>query len=141
MARKMHALLVDDEKTMLLFYRSALKKIGGELDAMEASNGQEGLRLLKMFTPDFVIVDCRMPVMDGPEFCKMARGLNFQVPIIMVTAEERFRVRDDLRENDIYYLQKPIDMGDTFFCRRFEDELHKFVHGFLSRSSRTSIIV
>ena len=136
----MKVLLIDDERTMLLFYRSALEKMGNPMEVKEASNGQDGLLLLVAFMPDFVIVDCRMPVMDGPEICRKARNLDLQVPIIMVTAEERFRVRDDLRENDIYYLQKPKDMSDTFFCRRFETQLHDFGHGFLSRSSRTSII-
>lgn len=144
MAREMHVLLVDDERTMLLFYRRALEKMGNPMEVKEASNGQEGLLLLKTLIPDFVIVDCRMPVVDGPEFCRIVRAREERdqhphVPIIMVTAEERFRVRDDLRKNDIYYLQKPKDMGDTFLCRRFESQLHDFAHGFLSRSSRSKI--
>lgn len=144
MPRKIHVLLVDDEKTMLLFYRSALEKMGNPMEVMEASNGQEGLRLLKVFIPDFVVVDCRMPIMDGPEFCQLVRAReerdqHHQVPIIMVTGEDRHVVRDGLRKNDIYYLQKPKDMGDDFLCRRFESQLHDFARGFLSRSARTRI--
>ncbi len=65
----------------------------------EAGNGAEALTLLADGTDaDVVLLDLRMPVMDGAEFCRRLEGAHLDdVPVVLMTAEldtrevERFR--------------------------------------------------
>lgn len=107
--------------------------MGLSVEVSESSNGEMGLRTLMTFKPHFVIVDFHMPILDGQEFCQKARGLSYDGPIIMVTGEDRDRVRDKLRKNHIYYLQKPNDMSQSYLCDRFTESLQSFVRGFVAR--------
>jgi CheY-like chemotaxis protein len=43
-------------------------------DAVEASNGAEGLRLVREQRPDLIVADIRMPSMDGDEFVRRLRA-------------------------------------------------------------------
>ena len=71
-------LIIDDEK----FIRkvSGIASIGKNTAfsvAAEAGNGAEAIRIMSEITPHLIIVDIRMPVMDGLAFIKEARK-NFQ---------------------------------------------------------------
>ena len=66
-------LIVEDTE----FNRVILSEIlnaNGFKNIIMAENGQEGLEKLKMTSPDLVILDIMMPVMDGYEFCKKVRS-------------------------------------------------------------------
>jgi len=58
-------LTVDDSKTVRCIVRKAFKSF--DCDILEASNGVEGLALASKETPDVVLLDVTMPVMDGVE--------------------------------------------------------------------------
>jgi two-component system chemotaxis response regulator CheY len=66
--------------------------MGWEFDFIEAEGAERALKLLKLLPISLVIVDLKMPKMDGIEFLRLLRG-NEQtalgrVPVIMVTAEK-----------------------------------------------------
>lgn len=80
----MKILIVDDEsalRELLIKYMS----IEG-IEAGGVQNGQEGLDALRANSYDAVLVDLRMPVMDGLDMIKEARRLGFRIPIIMMSA-------------------------------------------------------
>ena len=79
-------LLIDDEKDILEFLSYNLKKAGYKID--QAKNGDEGLKKLKTFKPDLIIVDVMMPVLDGIEFCSIVRSnpQNKNIIIVFLTA-------------------------------------------------------
>ncbi len=58
-------LIVDDEPEIRDLYSVKLKKAGYEVIA--AANGQEGLDMAKSKHPDLILMDLKMPVMDGVE--------------------------------------------------------------------------
>lgn len=64
-------LLVEDDPQLNLTYSILLKKVGHELE--HAYNGVEALEKLKEFTPELILLDIRMPRMDGIEFLRQAR--------------------------------------------------------------------
>ena len=69
----MHALVIDDARTMRMIMRVTLQKLGFQVS--EAANGREGLeRLDKEQRPDVVMVDWYMPEMDGAEFVRAVRS-------------------------------------------------------------------
>ena len=79
-------LVVDDNQQ-----NRALAKATLELESYEvvlASNGEEALRLFEEQAPACVLLDVRMPRMEGPETCKRLRALpgGMDVPIVFLTA-------------------------------------------------------
>ena len=111
----MHAriLLVEDNQTNQKLALALLKKLGHEVDL--AANGEEALQRLASQSYDLVLMDCKMPVMDGYETTRAIRaGLanvrDTGIPIIAMTANAMDGDRDEaiaVGMND--YLTKPIN--------------------------------
>lgn len=78
-------LLVDDDEVNLMLVSAALTQQG--FDITEATDGHSALRLLREWTPDLVVLDARMPGLDGFETCRELRGMyGFEnVPVLMLT--------------------------------------------------------
>ena len=77
-------LIVDDDPYFTESLRLGLGEHGHEVFA--GHNGYEGVQLVSKLTPDLVIMDMTMPIMDGLEATQQIRQ-NSDVPIIMLTAE------------------------------------------------------
>ncbi len=78
-------LVVDDEEVMRILARDALEQAG--FTVVDAENGERALELFAAQQPDIVLMDVRMPVMDGFEACRRLRGMRSgrHVPILMMT--------------------------------------------------------
>ncbi|MEV6005196.1 response regulator transcription factor [Streptomyces sp. NPDC051976] len=76
-------LLIEDDRAVREGVQLALRRQGHEVAAAET--GEEGLRLLRSFRPDVVVLDLMLPGMTGLEVCRRIR-VDDQVPIIMATA-------------------------------------------------------
>lgn len=64
-------LIVEDDPQLNLTYDILLRKVGHE--AGHAFNGVEALEQLKTFKPELILLDIRMPKMDGIEFLRQAQ--------------------------------------------------------------------
>ena len=80
----MTILVVDDEALLVKGIRFNLKSDG--YDVITGSNGQEAVELTKSESPDLVVLDVMMPVMDGLTACGKIREFS-DVPIILLTAK------------------------------------------------------
>lgn len=76
-------LVVDDEHAIVDILKFNLEKEGYHV--VTAYNGEEGLSVFNEETPDLLLLDIMMPVMDGLTLCKKIRESS-NVPIIMLTA-------------------------------------------------------
>jgi two-component system alkaline phosphatase synthesis response regulator PhoP len=75
-------LLIDDEKDILEFLSYNLKKEGYKV--YTSDNAQEGIQMIKDFSPSLIILDVMMPNMDGIEACQIIRkDLNIRQPLIV----------------------------------------------------------
>ena len=85
-------LTVDDSKTVRCIVRKAFKTF--DCDILEASNGVEGLAIASKETPDVILLDVTMPVMDGVEMLtKLKADPQLKaIPVIMLTAEGAARM-------------------------------------------------
>jgi two-component system response regulator (stage 0 sporulation protein F) len=86
-------LIVDDEKNLLELYKSELSAEG--YDVLVASTGKEAVEILKRRKPDVVVMDIRMPEMDGIEALGKVVARYKNIPVIINTAfsayQEDFR--------------------------------------------------
>ncbi len=100
-------LIVDDEPLARQRLRDLVGDIGGYEIVGEAANGVEALSLLQQHAAEIVLVDIRMPVMDGIELAQHLHGLATPPKLIFTTAYDHYAVQAfDL--NAIDYLLKPI---------------------------------
>ena len=101
--------ICDDNDDILEMLGMSLELAGHQVKA--AHGYAELLPLLKNFKPALLILDIRMPQMDGFDVLEKIREQGFRVPVFMVTAHDHFMYRNyapvaGVRE----YLAKPIDM-------------------------------
>lgn len=102
-------LLVDDEPDILEILEYNLRKEGYEVAT--ASNGEEGLASAAAFSPDLIILDIMMPIMDGVEVCRRLRAnKDFDNTVItfLTAREEDYSQIAALDTGGDDYITKPI---------------------------------
>jgi two-component system cell cycle response regulator DivK len=79
-------LVVDDSAEERRIFATYLEFVGGRL--MEASNGEEGLRMTREHHPDLILMDLTMPVMDGWEAVRQLQldPATGGIPVLAITA-------------------------------------------------------
>jgi len=107
MARRI--LVVDDEEDIRTILEHILLRQGFEVGF--AANGQEALDRLKESAYDLMVLDVRMPVMDGFEVLEaLDPDLKEAMPIVMLTAKSTDNdVIDGYSNGASYYITKPFD--------------------------------
>lgn len=100
-------LLVDDEPVSRLSMAARLKRMG--LRVLEASNGKDGLEILRRERPDLTILDWMMPEMDGPTVCEQVRQdpeiLSSQI-ILMTSHDQPEQIAEGLARGADDFLSK-----------------------------------
>ncbi len=106
-------LFVEDNDTIRFLYDRLLSKRVRRF--FIAENGQEGLEIYKQHTPDLIITDISMPVMDGLEMIGYIKEINPEVKVIVMSAysiKEYFLEAINLGVNG--YLIKPVEAKKLF---------------------------
>jgi DNA-binding NtrC family response regulator len=101
-------LVVDDEPLQ----RDILKTIleDGGYETYTASSGEEGLRIVKEFTPDVVLTDLKMERMDGIEFIGSIPREPFEPSVVIMTAYGTISSAvEAIKKGAFDYLTKPLD--------------------------------
>lgn len=80
---KAKILVVDDDKAILEFVVLTLAKEGFEVT--KASGGEQALELMRQDVPDLVILDLKIPGMDGPAVLKEIRRRWGRLPVVILT--------------------------------------------------------
>jgi len=103
-------LIVDDESIIRMDLREILREKGYNVIG-EAKNGLEVLEFCQNVTPDLIIMDIKMPEMDGLEVLKeMNKDIDFpKVPVIMLTAYNQPELIEKAISLGVFgYIVKPI---------------------------------
>ena len=107
MADKKVLLTIDDEKFIRTGFSTYLDEFGFEV--LEAEDGFEGLKIFKEYNPDLILLDIRMPKMDGFEVLDKVLSISPDTPIIVVSGVGNI---DDaieaIRRGAADYIVKPI---------------------------------
>jgi signal transduction histidine kinase/DNA-binding response OmpR family regulator len=107
-------LLVDDNSINLLVASNLLKRAGVRVTT--AGNGQNAVNYVKANTSfDLVLMDIRMPIMDGLTATRRIREFNPDIPIIALSANA---FEDDIKKSKEagmnYHISKPIDKNQLY---------------------------
>ncbi len=108
---KMRLMLVDDEERFLSTTKKLLAKKG--YDVLTATGGAQALEILKQKNIHVVILDVKMPGMDGIETLKEIKHQFPLVEVIMLTGHATVESAiDGLKSGATDYLMKPTEIDD-----------------------------
>jgi CheY-like chemotaxis protein len=88
-AQKQKVLIVDDEENLRELYKSELSAEG--YNVMVASTGKEAVEILNKTRPDVIVMDIRMPEMDGIEALGKVIARHKNIPVIINTAYPSYK--------------------------------------------------
>lgn len=104
-------LLVEDNEQLNNAYKSVLLK--SNFNVLSVFDGQEALDILETHHIDLIITDIMMPEMDGYELVENLRMVNYNQPVLMITALDQYEDKErgfSLGVDD--YMTKPIDVNE-----------------------------
>ena len=91
--RNKRVLVVDDDEAILRFVRILLQS---SFEVKTALGGRRGLEELDGFKPDIVLLDLRMPDVDGPAFYREFRSRGFTAPVLIFSAFGASEAQEEL---------------------------------------------
>lgn len=102
--------LISDDQSL---FREALRTLLSSFEKLEvvgeASNGEEALRMAVSLSPDVVLMDLRMPIMDGVEATRRINQLGKTIKVIVLTTfDDDETVFEGLRAGAVGYLLKDV---------------------------------
>jgi two-component system, response regulator PdtaR len=107
----LRVLVADDESIIRLDLRETLRKMGHEVIA-EAGDGLRAVEMSRQLKPDLVILDIKMPEMDGIDAAKVIAGEKI-APVVLVTAYSQIDLVQRAQEAGVFgYVVKPFKESD-----------------------------
>jgi len=104
-------LVVDDDASMVRMLRHRLEREGYRV--VSASNGEEGLSLIRNEVFNLVVTDMKMPKLRGDELAKAISQFNPEIPVIIMTAYGEVGEAVKLMQDGIFhYVTKPFDVEE-----------------------------
>src|SRR5579862_1636999 len=105
---KPRILVIDDEAAIRESLKMTLEYEGYEV--LAAPTGQEGLSLAEREAPDLVLLDVKMPGMDGLEVLDRLHAMNEALPVVMISAHGTPSTAvDAIRRGALDFLEKPFE--------------------------------
>jgi excisionase family DNA binding protein len=101
-------LVIDDDPGVVWSLARKIEKMGHR--ALEATSGVQGLEFSAHHSPDLILLDLKMPGMDGVEFLRQLRPKDPDVPVVVVTGyPDSDLVHQALSHAPIMMLAKPVE--------------------------------
>lgn len=114
-------LIVDDQAGIRIILDEAFAKSG--YLTFQAKNGMDALEIVRLHSPDLIILDLKIPEMDGIEIQKRVRLIDPTVKVVFITAYPELNLLNEIYEHGaLTYFAKPFDM----------DEIEDYVHSALN---------
>lgn len=108
---KYRILVADDEHIIRFVLHEALEKEGYDIE--EAANGEEAFFKARSNYFDLVILDVKMPKMDGIEALKQIHKIDPGIPVVMITAFGNTKIAMRAMKEGAYdYFSKPFDVNE-----------------------------
>lgn len=82
-------LIVDDDESVQLVYKEELEELGYEVYSV--FSGEEAMEKVELISPDLVLLDIKMPGMDGIEVLRKIKEQDPSLPVILSSAYPEFK--------------------------------------------------
>jgi PAS domain S-box-containing protein len=126
-------LVVDDVASNRVLIKEFLKSVN--ISCIEAENGQQAVQYARQHKPDLVIMDIRMPVLNGHEATKIIKADEQlkHIPVVMLTASVMKGQEDEIKQNHCDgFLRKPVNRIELIA------QLMRFLpHGTVRKTKKT----
>ena len=112
-------LVVDDEEGVTQMFTRVLQREGYEV--YTALSAEAGLQAVEDHHPDAILLDLRMPLVDGLEFLRRLRAHDTRTPVAVVTGDYSFNIEAVTRELqtlDATLIFKPVGRSDLIALAR-----------------------
>ena len=104
-------LIVDDQFGIRILLNEVFQKEGYKI--FQASNGKQALDIVKMRRPDLVLLDIKIPGIDGIEILKRMKKIVPDIKVIIMTAYGELNMIEEAMElGAITYFAKPFDIEE-----------------------------
>jgi len=112
MSNKASILVADDEESLRLVLQTALKKVGYTVDTTD--NGRDAIRLARENYYDVVILDIRMPELDGLQAFYEIHDIKPDLPVILMTAFGSSEIAVEAMKRGAFdYIPKPFILDEV----------------------------
>lgn len=107
MSRTLKVLVVDDDRQMVKTICDILQLMG--YDPRNAYSGEEAIDKVKNDSPDFVLMDLKMPGINGVEALKIIKGISPGTQVVLMTAYATDEQAKEAKLHGATVLIKPVD--------------------------------
>ncbi|MCP4220832.1 MAG: response regulator [bacterium] len=105
--KKMTVLVVEDEKAIRESMRDLLRDL--EYDVLDSDDGQKGFEIFESSKPDIILLDIRLPGMNGLDFLGKVKELSVDTQVIIVSGTDQIEYAiEAMRLGAWDFLQKPL---------------------------------
>lgn len=126
MAEKLNVLIVDDDPQLIRILQAVLKQVDAELRI--AGTGRLALQMILDQPPAIMLLDMKLPDMEGMEILKDVSSRGFPVTVIVMTAHGSVDLAvDAMREGAYDFLTKPLDFERARIMVRNAVERHRII--------------
>jgi DNA-binding NtrC family response regulator len=109
--KKLHILIIEDGQSQREMLRDFLLKEGHTV--ADAENGENGIKKVQSGYFDLILLDYKMPGMDGMEVLQQIKAINPQIDIVIITAYGTIETAvEALKAGAIDYITKPIEFDE-----------------------------
>jgi len=102
-------LIAEDSKTLTQALKHGLEPYEGEFDVVFVENGLEAMNVLGAESIDLVVTDIHMPMIDGLVLLAYMLENCPQTGCIIITSYGDEKLKEELRENILHFIDKPVD--------------------------------
>jgi CheY-like chemotaxis protein len=108
MSKKTTVMVIDDSYTNRLFFRAVLEEL--DIEVIEAPGVSKALAILKELTPDVILLDMCMPMLDGIDFLERWQPMEKKIPVIVVSIlDDHSQIAKALSLGASDYMMKPVE--------------------------------
>jgi two-component system response regulator HydG/two-component system response regulator AtoC len=124
--KKGKILLIDDEINTIKVLTEILKKQAYEIASF--TTAEEGIGKISNFNPDAIVIDYKLPNMNGVEFLDELNKREIRIPVILLTGYGTIEMAvEAMRKGAFYYLTKPVDPDALLTILREAVEKHRLL--------------